>query len=468
MEYHLKAVHLVAVTLTLAGITLLGKYAGKNIQGSADFLIGGRRASAFIVAGTIMGTLVGGASTIGTAQLAYLYGFAAWWFTLGAGIGCLLLALFFVKPLYESGKETVPEILMAEFGPAAGPISTVFVSLGIFLNIVAQVLSAITLLTTMFKIPPLIAACLSVLLMALYVIFGGVWGTGLVGMAKLILIYVAMITGGFMAWLGGGGWAGYLASLPLYPYFSLFGRGFWQDFTSGFSLIIGVLSTQTYIQAVASGKSLLHARLGPILSAILIPPIGLAGILVGLYMRIHFPDIDPAAALPLFILTHINPWLGGIILATLLTAIVGTGAGLTLGISTILVKDVYKPYIDKKAGDVILLKASRLMILAVLALTLLFITGNIKSLVLKWSFMSMGLRGVTVFLPLYVALFGRGRVNRKAAVISMVLAPISVLVGKFFLPANLDPLLLGVLVSFFIIGYGYLITHISNRSEGNR
>ena len=43
-----------------------------------------------------MGTLVGGASTIGTAQLAYSFGFSAWWFTLGAGLGCVMLAAFYV------------------------------------------------------------------------------------------------------------------------------------------------------------------------------------------------------------------------------------------------------------------------------------------------------------------------------------------------------------------------------------
>ena len=46
-----------------------------------------------VVAGVIMGTLVGGSSTVGTAQLAFQFGMSAWWYTLGAGISCLILAL---------------------------------------------------------------------------------------------------------------------------------------------------------------------------------------------------------------------------------------------------------------------------------------------------------------------------------------------------------------------------------------
>ena len=60
---------------------------------------GGNKIGFGIAAGLIMGTLVGGTSTVGTAQLAYNFGMTAWWFTLGGGLGCLVLALIYVKPL---------------------------------------------------------------------------------------------------------------------------------------------------------------------------------------------------------------------------------------------------------------------------------------------------------------------------------------------------------------------------------
>ena len=65
-----------------------------------------------VVAGVITGTLVGGSSTIGTAQLAYQFGMSAWWYTLGAGISCLILALVYAKPLRRTGGSTlVAEII---------------------------------------------------------------------------------------------------------------------------------------------------------------------------------------------------------------------------------------------------------------------------------------------------------------------------------------------------------------------
>ena len=448
--------HIIGIILTLLLITLVGIYSGRKVKTSSDFSVGGKKAGSGIVAGTIMGTLVGGSSTIGTAQLAFLYGFSAWWFTLGAGIGCLILGLAFAAPLNRSNKETVPQILSEEFGGISKPISSIFVSLGTFINIIAQILATIALLTSMFNINHMTAAVISIILMSAYVIFGGVWGTGLVGIAKLILIYISVMLGGAIAISDVGGFDYFVSVLPRYPYFSLLGRGVWIDLASGFSLILGVLSSQTYIQAVLSGKSLKESRTGSLISAFLIPPIGIAGIFIGLFMRINYPDINPASAFPQFVLKYMNPWLSGIVLATLLIAAVGTGAGLALGISTVFTKDIYKNYIDKEADDDKLLMVSRLIIVASLSLALLFTTGSAKSLILKWSFMSMGLRGATVFGPLCAALFMKGKVESKYAIASMVISPLSVLLGRFILPEAFDPLFIGIAVSVLLIAAGAL------------
>ncbi|MEL7566783.1 MAG: sodium:solute symporter family protein, partial [Dehalobacterium sp.] len=77
------SVHLISIICTLLSVTLLGIYSVKHVKSSSDFAVGGRSVGSSMVVGTIVGTLVGGSSTIGTAQLAFKYGFSAWWFTLG-------------------------------------------------------------------------------------------------------------------------------------------------------------------------------------------------------------------------------------------------------------------------------------------------------------------------------------------------------------------------------------------------
>ena len=92
----------IALIVGLAIFTGMQKSSGKKAEG-----IG-----APVVAGLIIGTLVGGSSTVGTAQLAYNYGMSAWWFTLGGGIACLVLAFIYVKPLRAQG---VPTLVGTDF-----------------------------------------------------------------------------------------------------------------------------------------------------------------------------------------------------------------------------------------------------------------------------------------------------------------------------------------------------------------
>jgi SSS family solute:Na+ symporter len=443
----------------LLGLTLIiaaGIYSGKKVKNSSDFSVGSHKVGYSIIAGTITGTLVGGASTVGTSELAYTYGFSAWWFTLGAGLGCLILGLIFVKPIYRTGNETISQILAEEYGDKVGLISSVFVSIGMFINIVAQILAAVAIISSLFKITAFAASCIAALLMILYVVFGGVWSTGIVGIVKLILLYISVIIGGSMALKLGGGISRFIEVLPSEQYFNVFARGRGIDLGAGFSLIVGVLSTQTYIQAILSGKDKSASQKGALLSAALIPPIGLAGIFIGIYMKINYPHLVPSSTLPQFVLNYMPPFISGIVMAALLATVVGTGAGLALGISTVITKDIYKNYISKNSDELLMLNISRLVIVVVLAAAVIFTAGNMRSYILEWSFMSMGLRGASVFVPLCSAFFLKGRVRGRFALSGVILSPVSVLVGKIVMHSEIDPLFIGIAVNLIIFTLGIL------------
>jgi SSS family solute:Na+ symporter len=443
--------HIIGMAFTLLIIVGVGIYAGTRVKDEKDFSGASRKAGSAVVAGTIMGTLVGGASTIGTAQLAFQFGLDGWWFTLGAGIGCLFLGTFMLKPLYSSNRSTIPQYLTDTYGQAIGPVSSVFTSLGIFINIIAQGLAAVALLSSMAHVSTTVALVISTVLVLAYVLAGGLQGTGIVGTIKLLLLYGAVIAAGGIALYRFGGMSGLFEAFPdRFPWFSLFGRGFSLDFAAGFSLVVGVLSTQTYIQAVLSARSFAHARKGALISAFFIPPVGIGGILVGLYMKAHiadFPGLKSADVLPTFILHYMPPLLGGVVLATLLVAVIGTWAGLNLGISTMLTRDIYKRYIDKKADDKKSLLVQRLLILCLCAVTIAAVTSNAGGLILGFSFLSMGLRGCCALFPLLGAMFFKRFVTPIAGLLAAILGPLTDLIWHLAFPKGLDPLYPGLFVS---------------------
>lgn len=439
---------------------------GLSVWSGTHKKAGGSQNGLPIVTGVIMGTLVGGSSTVGTAQLAYTYGMSAWWFTLGAGIACLVLALVYAVPLRRSGCPTLVGMIRQEFGPTAGMTASILNSVGTFINIISQLIAATAVIAVVLPDLGIVpAVVISGFFMALYVIFGGTKGAGMVGILKTVLLYVAMMGCGVMVLSMVGGFGSFLEMVRAIDnrdgvnFFSLFARGAGKDLGAALSLLFGVLTTQTYAQGVISAKSDRAGLGGALLSAFLIPPIGIGGILVGLYMRANetlYAGMTAKTALTTFVTSHMPPLLAGIILGALFIATVGTGAGLALGISTVLNNDIVKKlthkFDDPKKAD----RLSKVWIIVVLALACCLSTGALGDVILQFAFMSMGLRAAVVFSPLCAALFFPGKVDRRWALAAIIVGPIMVLIGNF-MSLPFDPLFLGLAAGLILVMLGAVL-----------
>ena len=107
---------------------------------------------------------------------------------------------------------------------------------------------------------------------------------------------------------------------------------------------------------------------------------------------------------------------------------------------------------------------SRGIIAAVLLLAAWLSLGEAGSLILGWSFLSMGLRGAVAFIPMCFALFIKTPVPRPFAAASMVVGPTLVIAGQYMLPADIDPLFLGIAGTIVICTAGWLV-HIVRRKN---
>ena len=92
----------------------------------------------------------------------------------------------------------------------------------------------------------------------------------------------------------------------------MIGRGVPQAFASLGSLIVGMICTQTYIQAIYSASDTRVAVTGTLTAAAFAIPIGLPSVAIGMYMHAAHPDIGPILALPMYLLLYVPQWLGGI------------------------------------------------------------------------------------------------------------------------------------------------------------
>lgn len=450
------AEQLFGVFITVFLFVLCGVYSGRRVKTAEDFTVSGKRAGGLMVAGTILGTMIGGASTIGTAQMAFAGGLSAWWFTLGGGISCLFYCLFLVKPVREHGQVTIPGIIGEVYGQQTALAATIFITLGMIINIIPQLISAASLVSSFFSLSFSLAAVFAVLLMAVYVCFGGAWGTGMLGVLKTILISLSLLAGGAAAlWLTGGP-SGMSSELPSFPWFSFCRAEISDDISSLFCLILGVLTGQVYLQAVMTAKSTASARRGTIISAVLSPLIGLGGVLIGLFMRSRHPEIMAVQALPLFVLWYLPGWLSGVVLAALFFAVIGTGAGLALGICTIISRDIYQKLFPA-AGDAKTLKLNRTLLFVLFA-SALFVVQLIgeKTMIFDWSYLSLGFRGVSAFFPMLTTLYLPGKINPQAVFLASILGPATVVIWLVAAPWPVEPIYPALLVCLVLFLAGYL------------
>ncbi len=454
--------HLIGIGITLTVIVLLSVFSGKLTNTKKGM-------GSWGVFGAIAGTLVGGSSTVGTAQLAFHYGMSAWWFTLGGGIACLVLALAFIKPFRESNCRTLTGIVRREYGERCGMTASVLSSVGNFINIISQLIAATAIIAVFWpQLSHTLSLAISAAFMIVYIVFGGTKGSAVTGLFKMLLLYATMVACGALVLVFTNGIGGFttlmgdLSASTGVPLHSLFARGAGTDLGACLSLILGVVTTQAYAQPIFMASSTREAKKGALLSAFLIPPVGIGGILVGLYMRSAHPDIVAKTALTSFVLDYFPPLVGGIILGALFIAVVGTGAGLALGISAVIRNDILPRFKKFKSANGTLVE--RICIVALLLAAATLSTGKLGDTILSFAFLSMGLRGATLLLPLCGALWLSGKIGRPFVLAAIILGPATVAVFGLWDVLPFDPLFAGVLAACVVMAVGFF----SNRNAPSR
>lgn len=445
-----------SILVILAAFFLFGIFSSGKTASSAEYSVANRRASAGAVSGIILGSLVGGASTVGTVQMAYQWGLAAWWFTLGGGIGCLIMGLWFVDPVRKVELVTLPQFLGSHFGERYAMLSAGSTALGAFISLVAQFLSGTALLGSVFPIPAWISALLMAVLILAFAYGGGIKSFSRLGAAKIVFLYCVMLFCVAAAFFDGQTPLVLIKSLPLNPFFNIFARGLALDMGAFLSLICGVLCGQIYIQAVYAASDAAAARKGCLWTAAIIPPLGLLGVWIGLALKNSGVVVEPSQALPFFIRSYFHPLVAGFLWSGIMITVLGTSVGIAFGVATNIARDMaLKSRYASGFDDAKILALSKLVVLATVAGAGLISLVLGRSMILQWSYLAMGVKGAGILAPLVAAVFFTGRLSPKWSILSGAGGLAGVLLGALLLK-GMDPLLPGLAVSGLLAAAGIL------------
>ncbi len=459
--YAIVAVYLVA----LLGI---GLYAARNVETDQDFMLAGKRLGPVFIAGTIAATEIGGGSSMGVAQQAYgEWGLSSAWYVITMGIAFVLLA-FIAPKLRSTLSTTVSEFFFKRYGKENHILTAIVLLLPMIGLTAIQIMASGIVFSILVGVDYTTAVLLMGTAAVGYSMVGGLWSVTFTDMMQWIFVIGGVILTVPFALNTVGGWGTMTSTLEPWRFSLTKGIG-WRQILSLTVIYFTSFSVgQEYVQryfAAESDKAAKWGSLGAAASYFLFaffPAIlGLATLTYQANGNTipYVAEYGSRYVLPGFATVVLPDILIGILFGALVSATMSSADSDLVAASTIVVNDLYKPYINPDASPEQLGKLSKVATGVIGAAAILVALFNINVIVTVLMF-SFSFRAAGIFVP-YIMSHYWDKGSKTGSFLG-ILAGSSVVgleaLGMISFGAWKEPVIPGILLSAvaFIVG-SYLI-----------
>ncbi len=407
----------------------IGLYAQKKSKTATSFHGAGLGVIMCVAAGT--GEWLGGTSTTGVSEYGYVYGISGSWYTLANGVGIIILAIFFAK-LYRSLETvTVPGIIEKFIGVDARIVSSVLLTFVMIAVGVSQMIAAGTLGVSVLGLSYDLSVVIFGIGFIIYTLAGGMTAVAYTNVMHLIAMYGGIILAIVLVTGDIGGVGSVFNQLPD-SYSNFFSIGPTKVSSWIIASILGACTAQAGIQPILAAKNVKVARKAAFITAIAVAPFGLFTAFLGMAAKIKFPDLANAKlALPTLMM-NLPPIAGGLVLASIMAAVLSTVSPIILASGTMITKDIYQRKLRPNATDAQVLKMSRITTaIAGVVCTVLALLMYGSTRVLDIVYFAYSIRG-SLFVVLLFGIYWK-KTSSKGAIWAMICTAI---VGIFWVSFN--------------------------------
>ncbi len=351
-ELTISTLGILIIIADLATVMGIGFYSSRKERTSEEYFLAGRNVGWMAIGASLFASNISSEHFIGLAGSGATSGLAVGHFEWLACFIVMFLGWVFVPFYLKSGVFTMPEFLERRYNRASRVYLTT-------ISIVAYVLTKISvtlyagglLLNKVMGLDMVTSAIVLVILTGIYTIAGGLRAVIYTEVLQTVVLIGGALTLTLLGLHEVGGFAGLQAKLPP-DYFNMFKSVSHPDFPwTGIIFgapILGIwywCTDQFIVQRVLSAKNINHARAGAIFAGYLkILPVFIL-VLPGMIALALFPDITGDEAYPTLVTSHLLP-LGvkGIVVASLLAAMMSSLASCFNSSSTLFTMDFYKHF----------------------------------------------------------------------------------------------------------------------------
>src|SRR5699024_2481452 len=310
----------------------IGLYAKSKSDSSSTFHGANLGVLMCVAAGT--GEWLGGTATTGISEYGYLFGLSGAWYTIANSLGLIVLAIFFAKLYRSLDSVTVPGILEKFLGQNARTVSSVLLIFVMLAVGIAQVIAAGTLGVTVLGLNYSTSVIILGIGFIIYTLAGGMVAVGYTNILHLIAMYGGIFIAILLTMTDIGGLSSLKSSLPSDPYFTMTGIGLPKVSSWIIASILGACTAQAGIQPILAAKDAGTAKKSAFITALVVAPFGIFTAVLGMIARVKYPALENAKlALPTLMM-GLQPLAGGLVLASIMAAILSTVSPIILASGT--------------------------------------------------------------------------------------------------------------------------------------
>lgn len=424
----------------------IGFYYFLRIKTSDEYLIASWNMGFWAITGTIISTCAGAAVFIGWVGMGYNVGISGFFkFALPASLFSIVLIYFFSGPLRRQRLYTLADLFSERFGNKIGLLPSIFSAFVYSVPTTAlQMVGMATVFVTIFGLPYQGSLLLSFALILGFTVLGGLVATIVTDALQSIIIILGIFVLFFAVISYAGGPSAIIEnSSP--SHLSPFGaEGLGEVLT--FALSVGpfyLVWQSTWQRIFASRTESIAIRAG-ITGFAIFGVIATIPYLIGLSAVQFVPEgMRPDMLFSYLTVELLPPYLGGIVVVGLLSALMTGADSFILQGSSNLSEDFYRRLINPAATEVQMMRVARVsvVIISVLSLGVAFLMTDIVS-AYQWA---LRLSATVLVAPFLAVMFWQ-RATAFGCLWSMSGAMI-VTVAWPILGTGIDPVFPGMLVS---------------------
>jgi SSS family solute:Na+ symporter len=411
----------------------LGIIVSRRVKNSSDFLVAGRSLGPGMLFATFLAANIGAGSTVGATGLGFRFGLSAWWWVGSAAIGTMLLSQALGPKLWVIAKQyslsTMGDFLEHRYAKSVKAVIAILLWAGTLAILAGQLIAISTILNVVIGTPNWLGCLIGGTVAIVYCTAGGLMASSFVNIFELAVTMSGLLLAVPFALHAMGGWGHMSAAVAAQP-----GKSWMLSVTGvGLKQIVAFIAILTpsfmvspgLVQKLYGARDVKAVRLGIGLNSLAQVIFAFVPAILGLCAFVAFPHLaSPELALPTAMKLLLPKWLGMWALASIFSAELSATDAILFMLSTSLVIDLYKTFLNPGVSERRLLQANRIAAMCA-GIAGVLLAMSLRNIIAAVSIF-YGLLAVSLFVPVIAGLYSR-RVFSTAALASIGAAIASML-----------------------------------------